>query len=148
MQGRQFCILERLWLSEGRKGDKIPLSCTEDEKGTEMMDTFIDKLAQKRNAQEIIKANMTAEAERMEQLKSKYMFDIKKCRTYRHAMIQVFKLRIISLTVAIDIYNTITPFNSLTSPIHMIFIDCITVTQVFECIWIRAVNNNSVYIYY
>ncbi len=70
MQGRQFCILERLWLSEGRKGDKIPLSCTEDEKGTEMMDTFIDKLAQKRNAQEIIKANMTAEAERMEQLKS------------------------------------------------------------------------------
>lgn len=35
-----------------------------------MMDTFIDKLAQKRNAQEIIKANMTAEAERMEQLKS------------------------------------------------------------------------------
>lgn len=34
------------------------------------MDTFIDKLAQKRNAQEMIKANMTAEAEKMEQLKS------------------------------------------------------------------------------
>lgn len=32
------------------------------------MDTFIDKLAQKRNAQEMIRANMTAEAIRMEQL--------------------------------------------------------------------------------
>lgn len=34
------------------------------------MDTFIDKLAQKRNAQEMIRANMTAEAEKMEQLQS------------------------------------------------------------------------------
>ncbi|MEZ3505673.1 MAG: hypothetical protein K1W10_01685 [Lachnospiraceae bacterium] len=57
-------------MSEEQKGDKIPLSCTEDEKGTKRMDTFIDKLAQKRNAQEMIKANMTAEAEKMEQLKS------------------------------------------------------------------------------
>ncbi|MCM1124072.1 MAG: hypothetical protein NC416_15935 [Eubacterium sp.] len=32
------------------------------------MDTFIDKLAQKRNAQEMIYANMTAEALKMEQL--------------------------------------------------------------------------------
>lgn len=32
------------------------------------MDTFMDKLAQKMNAQEIIKANMAAEAARMEQL--------------------------------------------------------------------------------
>lgn len=32
------------------------------------MDTFMDKLAQKRNAQELIKANMAAEAARMEQL--------------------------------------------------------------------------------
>ena len=32
------------------------------------MDTFIDKLAQKRNAQEMIRANMTAEAAKMEQL--------------------------------------------------------------------------------
>lgn len=35
-----------------------------------MMDTFIDKLAQKRNAQEMIKANMTAEAAKMEQLQN------------------------------------------------------------------------------
>lgn len=34
------------------------------------MDTFIDKLAQKRNAQEMIKANMTAEAAKLEQLQS------------------------------------------------------------------------------
>lgn len=34
------------------------------------MDTFIDKLAQKRNAQEMIKANMTAEAVKMEQLQN------------------------------------------------------------------------------
>lgn len=34
------------------------------------MDTFIDKLAQKRNAQEMIKANMTAEAAKMEQLQT------------------------------------------------------------------------------
>lgn len=34
------------------------------------MDTFIDKLAQKRNAQEMIRANMTAEAIKMEQLQS------------------------------------------------------------------------------
>lgn len=34
------------------------------------MDTFIDKLAQRRNAQEMIRANMTAEAAKMEQLQS------------------------------------------------------------------------------
>ncbi len=34
------------------------------------MDTFIDKLAQKRNAQEMIRANMTAEAARAEQLQN------------------------------------------------------------------------------
>lgn len=34
------------------------------------MDTFIDKLAQKRNAQEMIRANMTAEAAKMEQLQN------------------------------------------------------------------------------
>ena len=34
------------------------------------MDTFIDKLAQKRNAQEMILANMTAEAVKMEQMQS------------------------------------------------------------------------------
>lgn len=34
------------------------------------MDTFIDKLAQKRNAQEMIKANMMAEAAKMEQLQN------------------------------------------------------------------------------
>ena len=34
------------------------------------MDTFIDKLAQKRNAQEMILANMTAEAAKMEQMQS------------------------------------------------------------------------------
>ena len=32
------------------------------------MDTFIDKLAQKRNAQEIIRANTAAEAQKMEKL--------------------------------------------------------------------------------
>lgn len=34
------------------------------------MDTFIDKLAQKRNAQEMIRANMTAEAVQMEQMQN------------------------------------------------------------------------------
>lgn len=34
------------------------------------MDTFIDKLAQKKNAQEMIRANMTAEAAKMEQLQN------------------------------------------------------------------------------
>ena len=34
------------------------------------MDTFIDKLAQKRNAQEMILANMTAEAAKMEQMQN------------------------------------------------------------------------------
>ena len=34
------------------------------------MDTFIDKLAQKRNAQEMIRANMTAEAAKTEQLQN------------------------------------------------------------------------------
>lgn len=34
------------------------------------MDTFIDKIAQKRNAQEMIRANMTAEAVRMEQMEN------------------------------------------------------------------------------
>ena len=34
------------------------------------MDTFIDKLAQKRNAQEMIRANSAAEAARMEQMQN------------------------------------------------------------------------------
>lgn len=34
------------------------------------MDTFIDKIAQKRNAQEMIRANMTAEAVKMEQMEN------------------------------------------------------------------------------
>ena len=34
------------------------------------MDTFMDKLAQKLNAQEMIKANSAADAEEMDQLKS------------------------------------------------------------------------------
>lgn len=34
------------------------------------MDTFIDKLAQKRNAQEMIRANMTAETAKMEQMQA------------------------------------------------------------------------------
>ena len=34
------------------------------------MDTFIDKIAQKRNAQEMIRANMTAEAAKMEQMEN------------------------------------------------------------------------------
>ena len=37
------------------------------------MDTFIDKLAQKRNAQEMILANMTAEAAKMEQMQNQMM---------------------------------------------------------------------------
>ena len=32
------------------------------------MDTFIDKMAQKRNAQEMIRANSAAEAAKMEQM--------------------------------------------------------------------------------
>lgn len=63
-------------LSERRKGVKIRLNRTEKAKGGrtivggEVMDTFIDKLAQKRNAQEMIKANMTAEAAKLEQLQN------------------------------------------------------------------------------
>ena len=38
--------------------------------GGSSMDTFIDKLAQKRNAQELILANMTAEAAKMEQMQN------------------------------------------------------------------------------
>lgn len=34
------------------------------------MDTFIDKIAQKRNAQEMIRANMTAETVKMEQMEN------------------------------------------------------------------------------
>ena len=33
-----------------------------------IMDTFIDKLAQKKNAQEMIRANSAAEAAKMEQM--------------------------------------------------------------------------------
>ena len=38
--------------------------------GGKMMDTFMDKLAQKMNAQEMIKANSAAEAAKMEQLQN------------------------------------------------------------------------------
>lgn len=39
-------------------------------KGVTQMDTFVNKLAQKRNAQEMIKANTTAEAVQMEQMQN------------------------------------------------------------------------------
>lgn len=38
--------------------------------GGKRMDTFIDKIAQRRNAQEMILANMTAEAAKMEQMQN------------------------------------------------------------------------------
>ena len=38
--------------------------------GGRWMDTFMDKLAQKLNAQEMIKANSAADAEEMDQLKA------------------------------------------------------------------------------
>lgn len=74
-------------LSEQGKDDKIPLNHIADERwmtvrqrvtadnvertvGGKIMDTFIDKLAQRRNAQEMIRANMTAEAAKMEQLQN------------------------------------------------------------------------------
>ena len=38
--------------------------------GGKWMDTFMDKLAQKLNAQEMIKANSAADAEEMDQLKN------------------------------------------------------------------------------
>ena len=39
--------------------------------GGRLMDTFMDKLAQKLTAQEMIKANMAADAEEMNRLKEK-----------------------------------------------------------------------------
>ena len=42
------------------------------------MDTFMDKLAQKLNAQEMIKANSAADAEEMDQLKSQPKAEHKK----------------------------------------------------------------------
>ncbi|MBQ6807435.1 MAG: hypothetical protein IJO97_08400 [Lachnospiraceae bacterium] len=41
--------------------------------GGKMMDTFMDKLAQKMNAQEMIKANSAADAAKMEQLQNQVM---------------------------------------------------------------------------
>ena len=46
--------------------------------GGRWMDTFMDKLAQKLNAQEMIKANSAADAEEMDQLKSQPRTEHKK----------------------------------------------------------------------
>ena len=46
--------------------------------GGRWMDTFMDKLAQKLNAQEMIKANSAADAEEMDQLKSQPKAEHKK----------------------------------------------------------------------
>ncbi len=69
------------WLSEKQKNDRITVCMRDatvtdcrkwwvDMFGGKKMDTFMDKLAQKLTAQEMIKANTAADAEEMKKLKS------------------------------------------------------------------------------
>lgn len=77
-KGKDFCLLSKK--AGNGKMDKVVMSSVhprrtakqggETEKERTNMDTFIDKLAQKKNAQEMIRANSAAEAAKMAQMQN------------------------------------------------------------------------------
>ena len=64
------------------------------------MDTFIDKLAQKRNAQEMILANMTAEAAKMEQMQDQM-------KAYDELMQEIRQVNLKTAENLMDMQNTL-----------------------------------------
>ena len=64
------------------------------------MDTFIDKLAQKRNAQEMIAANMTAEAAKMEQMQDQM-------KAYDELMQEIRQVNLKTAENLMDVQNTL-----------------------------------------
>lgn len=64
------------------------------------MDTFIDKLAQKRNAQEMILANMTAEAAKMEQMQNQM-------KAYDELMQEIRQVNLKTAENLSDVQNTL-----------------------------------------
>lgn len=64
------------------------------------MDTFIDKLAQKRNAQEMILANMTAEAAKMEQMQNQM-------KSYDELMQEIRQVNLKTAENLSDVQNTL-----------------------------------------
>lgn len=64
------------------------------------MDTFVDKLAQKRNAQEIILANMTAEAAKMEQMQNQM-------KAYDELMQEIRQVNLKTAENLVDVQNTL-----------------------------------------
>ena len=64
------------------------------------MDTFIDKLAQKRNAQEMILANMTAEAAKMEQMQDQM-------KAYDELMQEIRQVNLKTAENLMEVQNTL-----------------------------------------
>ena len=64
------------------------------------MDTFIDKLAQKRNAQEMIRANMTAETAKMEQMQEQM-------KAYDELLQEIRKVNLKTAENAADVQGTL-----------------------------------------
>ena len=69
------------------------------------MDTFIDKLAQKRNAQEMIRANMTAEAAKMEQMQNQM-------KVYDDLMQEIRQVNLKTAQNLSDIQNTLKEYEA------------------------------------
>ena len=69
------------------------------------MDTFIDKLAQKRNAQEMILANMTAEAAKMEQMQNQM-------KAYDELMQEIRQVNLKTAANLSDVQNTLKEYTS------------------------------------
>lgn len=69
------------------------------------MDTFIDKLAQKRNAQEMILANMTAEAAKMEQMQNQM-------NAYDELMQEIRQVNLKTAANLSDVQNTLKEYMS------------------------------------
>ena len=64
------------------------------------MDTFIDKLAQKKNAQEMILANMTAEAAKMDQMQNQM-------KAYDELMQEIRQVNLKTAENLSDVHNTL-----------------------------------------
>lgn len=64
------------------------------------MDTFIDKLSQKKNAQEMILANMTAEAAKMEQMQNQL-------KAYDELMQEIRQVNLKTAENLSDVHNTL-----------------------------------------
>lgn len=85
------------------------------------MDTFIDKLAQKKNAQEMIRANMTAEAEQMQsQIKAYDELMQNQMKTHDELMQEIRQVNLKTVENAAEMQNQMKTYDELMQEIRQV----------------------------